>query len=269
MIGSKAIGDPVRGVPALLLLACLLGPAHAAPACRAASDAMMHPLIELYTSEGCDSCPPADRWLSSRFGTSSGTGAIALAFHVDYWDRLGWVDRFADAAFTVRQQQAMRANGASFVYTPQVLLQGRDFAGWRDGSAAAAIGAASRKPAGATLALEADARDREVVVHAEARVSDAALARDAQLFIAYTDSGLASDVKAGENRGVRLTHDHVVRALRLAGAPAAGGALRTTLTMSRPGEAGTHPTLVAFVQRVSTGDVLQTLALPLDTCAAR
>lgn len=253
-------------MPVLLTAFLWAVAAHAAPTCRTSSAALTRPLVELYTSEGCSSCPPADRWLAAYFdaaGTRS--PAVALAFHVDYWDRLGWVDRFADAAYTERQYGAMRANGASFVYTPQVLLQGHDLAGW--GAGTAAIEAAARQPARATVTLEAEPAAREVVARVDATVADATLARDARLFVAYADSGLASDVKAGENRGARLTHDHVVRALRRVGAPAEGGRLRATIALPVPREAGTHPTLVAFVQRATTGDVLQTVALPLDRCA--
>ena len=229
---------------------------------------MTRPLLELYTSEGCDSCPPADRWLASNFGASiSDPRAVALAFHVDYWDRLGWVDRFASAAYTDRQYAAMRANGESFVYTPQVLLQGHALANWRNG-AGAVVDAATRKPAGATLALEADVDGSTVRVRVDAQVADAHARADAQFLVAYADSGLVSDVKAGENRGVRLAHDNVVRALRVVGAPDRLGHVQASFSMSRPAEAGTHPMLVAFVQRSSTGDVLQTLALPLAGCAS-
>src|SRR3954449_3542256 len=73
-------------------------------ACRILSGPSKTPLIELYTSEGCDSCPPADRWLSAQFPrVRAPNGAVALAFHVDYWDRLGWTDRFASRAYTERQ----------------------------------------------------------------------------------------------------------------------------------------------------------------------
>jgi hypothetical protein len=242
-------------------------PARAATACHATSEALTRPLVELYTSEGCDSCPPADRWFSSRFDPAGEhPHAIALAFHVDYWDRLGWVDRFADAAYTERQYQAMRANGASFVYTPQLLVQGHDLTDWR-GGAAAAIDAAARMPARATITLDATPGAREVVVRADARVLDAVRMRDAQLFVAYADSGLVSDVKAGENRGVRLEHDHVVRALQRVGPPAADGHWQASVTLPKPAEAGRHPALVAFVQRAASGDVLQSVALPLDACA--
>ena len=248
----------------LLLLGVLAaGEAAAAPACRATSDPLARPLVELFTSEGCDSCPPADRWFSARFPPDRTSDAIALAFHVDYWDRLGWVDRFASPSYTERQYAAMRANGATFVYTPQVLLQGHALA-WR--TADGAIDAAARQPARAAITLDADVRPHEVVVRIDAAVPDRALSRDVRLFVAYADSGLGSDVQAGENRGAHLAHDHVARTLREMGGFDAMGRLRASATLARPREEGTHPTLVAFVQRTANGDVLQALALPLDRC---
>src|SRR6185503_17832966 len=137
--------------------------ASAAPVCHAASDRAARPLIELYTSEGCDSCPPAERWLSSRFAPDARQSAIALAFHVDYWDRLGWVDRFASAQYTARQYESMRANRATFVYTPQVLLQGHDYASWNADDAAAIDAAASAAPA-ATIGIDVTPGERDVEV---------------------------------------------------------------------------------------------------------
>ena len=84
-------------------------------------------MVELYTSEGCNSCPPADRWLST---LKADPAVVALAFHVDYWDRLGWKDRFASAAFTARQAAQQATNGARFSYTPQVVVDGRDRNDW-------------------------------------------------------------------------------------------------------------------------------------------
>jgi hypothetical protein len=240
----------------------------AALTCHAVSAQLTRPLVELYTSEGCDSCPPADRWLSARFpAKDTNVGAIAIAFHVDYWDRLGWVDRFGSPGFTERQYAAMRANGSTFVYTPQVLLQGRDFA-WQSGRESAIDGEA-RKPARATITVDVTSEKSTHHVNARAQVADAALARDARLVVAYTDSGHHSDVRAGENRGVRLSHDHVVRnLLRSSGADAAGS-IGVTGDFARPAESGTSPQLVAFVQRTSNGDVLQTVSVPLDDCASR
>src|SRR4029078_6934525 len=109
------------------------------------------------------------------------------AFLVDSCDRLGWKDRFASAAYTERQYASMRANAATFVYTPQVLLQGHDWQAWAAGSAP--VEPAAKIPAGATLAVETPVSGDSVVVVADATVADAALRADAQLFVAYADSG--------------------------------------------------------------------------------
>jgi len=118
-----------RGAFALATIG-LLGAAatvRAADTCSAKSPRHAVPVVELYTSEGCNSCPPADRWLS-RLKTDPQT--IALAFHVDYWDRLGWKDRFASPAYTQRQAEQQTVNGARFSYTPQVVVDGVDRKDW-------------------------------------------------------------------------------------------------------------------------------------------
>ena len=213
----------------------------------------MLPLVELFTSEGCDSCPPADRWLSSTFPAGDPAASV-LAFHVDDWDRLGWKDRFASSDYTARQYAAMRANGETFVYTPQVLVQGRDVAAAKR---AAAVQSASARPARAAIALEADGRN----VRLRAAVSDRALRRNAAAWIAYTESGLVSNVEAGENRGAQLRHDHVVRALFGPFPIGDGGEAGATASIVPPAERGRDPALVAFVQDRASGEVLQTLTL--------
>ena len=120
----------------------------------------------------------------------------------------------------------------------------------------------------ATIVLAATPAASAIAVEASVVVVDTALRADAQLFVAYADGGLHSDVRAGENRGVRLSHERVVRALRLAATPDAQGRLHARLEIPKPREAGTGPLLVAFVQRRSNGDVLQTMTLPLDGCTA-
>jgi hypothetical protein len=251
-----------------IVLTALL-PVHvsAETSCHASSGPAMRPLVELYTSEGCDSCPPADRWLSATLADAA-SPANALAFHVDYWDRLGWKDRFASAAFTERQRQAATANRAGFVYTPQVLLQGHDYS-WRAAHAATALRESAGQPAHAVIDLSAAAVSAGVHVRAVAQVAQNALRKDAQLWLAYVDNGLVSDVKAGENRGARLHHDRVVRALvGGAGADAQGG-ITVGATLPVPAERGRSPAIVAFVQRSGSFDVLQSLALPLTDCPPR
>lgn len=215
----------------------------------------MLPLVELYTSEGCDSCPPADKWLSSTFPPGDASASV-LAFHVDYWDRLGWKDRFASADYTARQYASMRASGATFVYTPQVLVQGRDVPANRRASA---LQGAGSRPARATIALEAAGEGGNVRVRAS--VPDKAARRSAAVWVAYTDSGLVSDVKAGENRGVQLRHDHVVRALYGPFPIGDDGEASAAFTATPPAERGRNAALVGFVQDRATGEVLQTVTL--------
>ena len=248
-----------------IAMAIVLSPlaSHAAGTCRAESGDRVVPLVELYTSEGCDSCPAADRWLSANFPAGMQNPAVALAFHVDYWDRLGWKDRFATPAYTARQHQAMRANRATFVYTPQLVLQGRDYTGWRQGGAASAIATAAARTARARIEMQAMVEASSVAVQADARLAEAPR-RELSIAFAYADSRLVSEVKAGENRGVKLTHDHVVRAFQTR--PLTAATASFSVRLPRPAEAGAHPMLVAFVQDVASGDILQALALPLDSC---
>jgi hypothetical protein len=246
------------------LLMVTARPGLTATTCVVESGAQTVPLVELFTSEGCDSCPPADRWLTSQFPAAGSPGAVSvLAFHVDYWDRLGWKDRFATAEYTQRQHDAMRANGATFVYTPQVLAQGHDVPSWRGGKVGDILAAARKRPARADvkLAIDGDASGG-LAVRAHATVADRALRKDAVLWVAYADSGLVSDVKAGENRGVQLRHDHVVRALHGPYPVDASGTVAASLALAAPREAGQSPQLVAFVQDRRNGEVLQTLTLP-------
>ena len=117
---------PPRATLLLTALACASLSAQA-QTCSARSAAHSTPVVELYTSEGCNSCPPADRWLSA---LSAKHEVVALAFHVDYWDRLGWADRFASPAFTQRQAQQQAVNGSRYSYTPQVVINGVDRKDW-------------------------------------------------------------------------------------------------------------------------------------------
>ena len=180
-----------------------LGPLAYADACSTQSGPTMPTVIELYTSEGCNSCPPADRWLSR---LKADPGIVALAFHVDYWDRLGWRDRFASPEFSERQAREGRRNGASFSYTPQVVLNGEDFKAWRK----SIVPSLSAAPSVIDIALERNGSAYSAKVSARQLSSDAGAPRLAA-FWAVTEHGHATSVKAGENRGVKLEHDFVVR----------------------------------------------------------
>jgi hypothetical protein len=260
--------SPTRTIPTIALALCAAAaPAWpAGPACRAESGERTLPLVELYTSEGCDSCPPADRWVARTFPPAAATSTSVLAFHVDYWDRLGWPDRFARPAWSSRQQDIARSGRNAVVYTPQVMLQGHDFPEWRGATAARDIAAAGTGSARAAIALEARHDDRRLAVSAIARVPVAANRPGSRLVVAYTDSGHVTDVKRGENAGVELRHDHVVRALATSAPADASGAISLQASFDIPAEAGTHPRLVAFVERDAKREVLQSVSLPLEAC---
>ena len=244
----------------LLAVATLLAlPAVGHADCGATSPPHTVALIELYTSEGCSSCPPADRWLSRLDPRPE--SAVALSLHVDYWDRLGWKDRFASMAFTRRQYEQMRRQGTAFVYTPQALLQGRD---WRWGMAdeSAAVAAINARPARAVIELTADARGDKAAIEVHVSVPNTRDRADAAVAVALVQDGLVSNVRAGENSGQHLAHDHVVRQWR-AGLPFdANGEMRGRIAFALPQEHG-PVSIVALAENSTTGDILQVLALPL------
>ena len=261
----------MRWLAAVIVTACSTadGRVPASPPPRAADPPAAAGVVvaELFTSQGCSSCPPAERVLSEL--ARDRADVIALAFHVDYWDRLGWPDRFARAEWSARQQAIARDARTAVVFTPQVLLQGRDFAAWRGAEALRALAQAASIPARADIAIDASPGGTVVAFVATARVRDAAQWSGARLVVAYVDSGHVTEVRRGENAGVALAHDHVVRALLAGGSADASGALRLEATFELPADAGRDPRLVAFVERGATREVLQALPLALGRCGRR
>ncbi len=190
---------PNRFFAAVTLLASSFAAFAAGPTCQAESGATLTPVIELYTSEGCSSCPPADRWLSTLKDGAAQGKAVVEAFHVGYWDSLGWVDRFASPAHTTRQKQVAGSNGLSGIYTPQVVRNGRD---WRDFTRPAG----TSEPARARIAILRGPSDAF-----EASVAPLDNAARWSAYWTVTEHGHSSKVKAGENAGEFLQHDFVVR----------------------------------------------------------
>jgi hypothetical protein len=250
------------------LLCALIAPGLQAVAgdCRVTSSARTNVLVELFTSEGCDSCPAADRWLSSLDAGSAIPEVVPIAWHVDYWDYLGWKDRFAQRAFSERQHRLARIRRERVVYTPQVLVQGRDFRHWAQGGFDAAVARIESRPARARISLAIAGRTGGLV---DAEVSAELLGEAASdsptdyvLVLAAVASGFTTQVRAGENAGRTLPHDHV--AFGWVGPIPFGpdGRLarheRLALPAGAPGGAG----VAAFVQSARTADVLQALMLP-------
>jgi hypothetical protein len=234
-------------------------------ACDAKSPDHLVALIELYTSEGCDSCPPADQWLSRLAGGDAARRAIPIAFHVDYWDRLGWKDRFASGKYTDRQYEQMRRQHSSFVFTPQLMLQGQDFGQWRSGGEpAAAIAAVNTRRPRANIELTVEPQGANAIVDVHVKVPDVRDRNRAVVAVALVQSKLSSDVKAGENAGKRLTHDHVVRQWRDGIVLDAAGELRQRMQFALPADPGPLE-IVAFAEDAAGGDVLQALSLPFCT----
>ena len=249
---------------AWMMLACLScavsAEVSAAPACVASSGAQRAVLLELYTSEGCDSCPPADRRLSQYKGQPDHAGRVVpLAFHVDYWDRLGWADRFASPQYTQRQYAMAGLARSRLVYTPQFLKNGRD---WR--SAGSPLDGIGENPAGAKIVLELGVPGAgPLIIGGEVSAANTA----AETYVALYENNLESQVRAGENRGKTLRHDYVVRRLIGPLAPDREGrvSLHRQIT-PEPGWKRADLGVVAFVQDKATGEILQ--ALQRHACPA-
>jgi hypothetical protein len=185
-----------------------------------------------------------------------------LAFHVDYWDGLGWRDRLAQHAFTLRQGRRVEAGGSRSVYTPQLMLSQQLHLRWSDPAAVQeAIRAAQALPSSVDLQLRAQRHgegwrvDLDALAHPDAR--------EAQVYLALYENGLASAVDAGENAGTILRHDRVVRGLW---GPRPPGTRHLDVNPPSTHAAGDFG-LTAFVQD-ATGRTLQALGLPLRACAA-
>jgi hypothetical protein len=221
---------------ALISAGLMVHAAMAGPSCQATSGINAPTVVELYTSEGCSSCPPADKWLSTLKGKPD---VLALAFHVNYWDRLGWVDRFASPEATSRQYELARVAGSSQVYTPQVVVGGRDWRQWPrlPASHSSSTPAAGQAPS-ITLARDGD------VVTAQINAATGSNARLAGYWAVLEDQH-ESKVRAGENSGETLRHDHVVRLYKPVTAWAASSAQQLQLQVTR-GEPA-YPRRVVFV----------------------
>lgn len=253
--------ESAKSLLSLITIACLsiMPVTLAAAECSAKSGAQITPLLELYTSEGCSSCPPADEWFSHIKADSQ--KVTPLAFHVDYWDYIGWKDRFAKAQYSERQRKTAAFNGASFVYTPQFSLNGRDFRGRGDARLNQEI-MQTAQAARANLDLRASLQaNGETLVQASVQVVNTADIPYAEIFIATYENQLVSQVNAGENSGRELRHDYVVRDLLGAYPLANGNAFSKNILLPATWK-NRHGGVVMFVQDLRNGGILQSLQLP-------
>jgi hypothetical protein len=181
-------------------------------------------LLELYTSEGCSSCLPAEAWLS---GLKNNPGLwkqfVPVAFHVDYWDRLGWRDRFSAKRWTERQSRYAALWQSESVYTPAVVLNGREQRGW----SGASFSQPNEKQIGVLAASTPDGKSFSVEFRPE-KGSGA----DWEAHLALLGSGISTQVRAGENSGRNLQHDFVLLDLQSAAMKSDSGTERARLTSS-------------------------------------
>jgi hypothetical protein len=169
--------------------------------CSAKSAAQLVPVIELYTSEGCSSCPPADEWLSTLKAAHKEGKVVAQAFHVNYWDYIGWKDRFAAPAYTQRQRELSARTNLNSIYTPQVAKNGLTVRGYDEKSILA-----NNTPAQASIELQQTEANRF-----EAKIAPAQSGAAWSAYFTVTEHEHLSIVTSGENKGEALKHDFVVR----------------------------------------------------------
>src|SRR3954466_12552085 len=242
----------------LAVLAALFAAVAHGEKCTARSGDKTAVLVELYTSEGCNSCPPADRWLSSLGDKYRQELVVPLALHVDYWDYIGWKDPYAKREFSQRQRRLSQLQRAAFVYTPQVLLQGADFRQWGSAEFNRLVTRINRQPARASLEVEIlESRPDRLALQVAAGVADPVERVEAAFYVAAYENRLESRITAGENSGRVLHHDHVVLEWRGPYALGTRQLVVALLPKAKIDDSG----VVAFVQNRRTGEVLQALSL--------
>ncbi|MEV4498533.1 DUF1223 domain-containing protein [Micromonospora arborensis] len=220
-------------------------------------------VVEMFTSQGCSSCPPAEEVLTEieRDARERGRPVYALGFHVDYWDYLGWPDRFADAAYTARQEAYARAFGTGRLYTPQMVVNGTvEFVGSDRRRAAGAIASALTSTMTTPLALsvaDADGGHRVVVDYQAGQPPGRTV-----LNVAVVERGLVSEVARGENAGRTLRQDNVVRAFTSMSLNTGRGRVELAVPPDLdPGGA----TVVGYVQENGEQGIVGATAIELST----
>lgn len=277
-----------RAILQAALVAALTGATTAAQAqsCAAESSPTVKArVIELYTSQGCSSCPPADRWLRGIAAQPASHAVVPLSMHVKYWDYIGWKDPYARDEFTARQRWLAQINRNNTVYTPGVFLDGAEWAQWSSSASQQdklKAGAADAPLASIRLNVMRSAAEATANVTVTAQALEAAPAPNAKkagtprlaLFIALTQSGIGNAVNAGENKGEHLLHDHVVRTWSGALPLDAKGAVQHTMalpsyttapTTGAASSAGRYA-IAALVQDLDSGQVLQAMRMDLRGC---
>jgi hypothetical protein len=192
-------------IAAVAILAALTLTMHGAPSKLGPSPVV----VELFTSQGCSSCPPADALIHDIANDPALRGrVIPLAFHVDYWDSLGWRDPFSSSEWTQRQARYARTMHLNSAYTPQAVVNGtREFVGSNRAALSAALEKASSEKGGEiTLAARREGNSLIATIHATVPAND-------DLMLAVVEDGVTTKIEHGENAGRTITNDAIVRKL--------------------------------------------------------
>ncbi len=227
----------------------------------AGTDVRTPVLVELFTSEGCSSCPPADRFLQTLDGQPiQGAEMIVLSEHVDYWNHIGWKDPYSASFYSQRQSAYAKHFGLESVYTPQMVVDGTsEFVGSNAGLADKAFRKALGFPK-IPVHLSSISADTSNTLHAhlETGALDASFgSRQADVYVAVALNRAESQVLAGENAGHRLAHVSVVKSLTKVGAVNQGQVLARNVQLKlEPGSDFRNLRLIAFVQELRQGRVL-------------
>jgi len=215
-------------------------------------------VVELYTSQGCNSCPPADAYLGE---LAKRKDIIALSFHVTYWDYLGWKDRFAFKAATKRQRAYSRHFRRGYVYTPQMVIDGQsEVIGSRQFLVDRAIGKATRQADKITVTFK---KTDDGKLHAVLPTrKGSGTAERATIWMVLFDRRHTTDIRRGENGGKKLTYYNVVRKLTPLGTWDGEGK-SVALPVQAAGPAGRRDGCVVIVQSNQTGRIIGAAAMPL------
>lgn len=217
-------------------------------------------VVELFSSEGCSSCPPADdnlRWLSETQPVD-GAWVIPLELHVDYWNDLGWSDPFSRAEFSARQRTYSEARGARGVFTPEAVIDG-----------SVSVVGTERQTLSTQIRAAAGREHRRVHVDVAGNQVRVAIEgpplRDVDAWLAITESGLSTEVRAGENQGRTLRHAPVVRAMRRAFSASSSSAVVELPVLPSPRE---RLRAVVFLQSDAVGSIVGASSAPLGGATA-
>ena len=225
-------------------------------------------LVELFTSEGCSSCPPADGFLQTLDGQPiPGAEIIVLSEHVDYWNHIGWKDPYSASFYSQRQSAYAKRFGLDSVYTPQIVVDGTsEFVGSNSGLADKAFRKALGVPK-LPVHLSSISADASNTLHAhlETGALDASFGpREADVYVAVALNRAESQVSAGENAGHRLAHVSVVKSLTKVGALKQGQVLAQDVQLKlEPGSDPRSLRLIAFIQEPRQGRVLGAAVMPV------